>query len=344
MLCLGIESSCDDTGLALVADGRVAGAALASQTDAHAIFGGVVPELASREHYRLIGPLFDILLERAGARPEDIDLVAVTRGPGLLGSLLVGVAFAKSLALGLGRPLLGINHLHAHLLSAGLDCGLEFPALGLIISGGHTELCLLEAPDKIRRLGRTLDDAAGEVLDKAGNFCGLSYPAGRQIDDLACRGQPGRLKLPVPYLKNENLDFSFSGLKTAAINCARELALGPESPELPDFCLALNTAVADALCAKTGRALAMHPEIRTLYVAGGVAANSLIRSRLEGLMAERGGRAIAPPPQLCMDNGAMVAYAGWLLGSLGYTHRLDVEAVPRGRPMPEDMVSSRAQG
>lgn len=338
MLCLGIESSCDDTGLALVEDGCVAGAVLASQTDAHAIFGGVVPELASREHFRLIGPLFDILLRRSGAKPQDIDLIAATRGPGLLGSLLVGMAFAKALALGLDRPLLGINHLHAHLLSAGIDNKLIFPSVGLIISGGHTELYLMEAADKFTRLGRTLDDAAGEVFDKAGNFCGLAYPAGRRIDELARQGQPGRLKLPLPYLKNENLDFSFSGLKTAAINCARAQGIDAVHPDLPDFCLALNTAVAETLCAKTGRALDLYPRIKTLYVAGGVAANSQIRTALAELMAKRGGQAIAPALPLCMDNGAMIAYAGWLLGEQGFRHGLEVESIPRGRPMPEDMI------
>lgn len=338
MLCLGIESSCDDTGLALVEEGRLIDSVLASQTDAHAIFGGVVPELASREHCRYIGPLFDLLLRRAQIRSGQIDLIAVTRGPGLLGSLLVGCAFAKALALGLKKPLLGLNHLHAHLLSAGMSSELTLPALGLVVSGGHTELYRIDAPDRIKRLGRTLDDAAGEVFDKAGNFCGLPYPAGRRIDELGRSGEMGPISLPLPYLKNDNLDFSFSGIKTAAINYAAEHGINQESDRLADFCAALNGAIAETLAIKAERALALNPDLETLCLAGGVAANSAVRQKLSGLMRKRGGRMIVPEPELCADNGAMVAYAGWLLGAQGYRHGLDLEAIPRGRRIPEDMA------
>lgn len=335
MICLGIETSCDDTGLALVEDGRVIAAVLASQADVHALFGGVVPELASREHLRFIGPLFDALMERASMGPERIDLIAVTRGPGLGGSLLVGSAFAKTLALSLRKPLLGVNHLHAHLLACGLVEELVFPGLGLVVSGGHTELYRLDAPDRILRLGRTLDDAAGEVFDKVGNFCGLSYPAGKQIDELANRGNPHAFELPLPYLKNENLDFSFSGLKTAAINLASGLDFGDGG--LESFCASLNRAIAETLAIKARRALELADGISAFYLAGGVAANSMIRARLQKLMAGRGGRLIAAPPRLCMDNGVMTAYTGWLLGSNGWRHELDLEIVQRGRRMPDDM-------
>lgn len=339
MLCLGIESSCDDTGLALVEDGRLIASVLASQADRHALFGGVVPELASREHLRYIGPLFDSLLEKAHIGASAIDLVAVARGPGLLGSLLVGAAFAKGLALGLEKPILGINHLHAHLLAAGIGRELRFPALGLVISGGHTEIYRMEAADSISRLGRTLDDAAGEVFDKIGNLCGLSYPAGRAIDELACRGDRAEFALPHPYLRNDNLDFSFSGLKTAAARYAESCGLDPDHPKLADLCAALNLAIADTLCVKITRALDANPDIDTLYVAGGVAANSLIRKKLDGVMRERQGEMIAAAPEFCMDNGAMIAYSGWLLGKSGYRHELDFEAIPRGRTIPLDMAT-----
>lgn len=216
MLCLGIESSCDETALALVEDGRLLGSVLASQSNVHALFGGVVPELASREHYRYVGPLFDELMQRCGTKPADLDLVAAARGPGLLGSLLVGVAFAKTLALGLGAPFLGVNHLHAHLLAVGLEHELVFPALGLLVSGGHTHLYRLESPWRCLLLGRTLDDAAGEAFDKVGKLLGLAYPGGQLLDALARTGAASPKLFPRPYLDNDNLDFSFSGLKTAA--------------------------------------------------------------------------------------------------------------------------------
>ena len=216
MLCLGIESSCDETALALVENGRLLASVLASQADVHALFGGVVPELASREHYRYIGPLFDELMRRCRCRSADIDLVSVARGPGLLGSLLVGVAFAKGLALGLGVPFLGLNHLHAHLLAVGLERELSFPCLGLLVSGGHTHIYRLEAPWRCLPLGRTLDDAAGEAFDKVGKLLGLAYPGGGLMDALATAGKADAGLFPRPYLDNDNLDFSFSGLKTAA--------------------------------------------------------------------------------------------------------------------------------
>ncbi len=178
MLCIGIETSCDETGLALVRDGRLVHAVMSSQADIHALFGGVVPEIASREHYRLIGPLYDLLLREAGVGPTELDAVAVARGPGLLGSLLVGMAFAKGLALGFDIPLVGVNHLHAHLLAAGLERELVFPALGLLVSGGHTHIYRIESPVSFRLLGRTLDDAAGEAYDKVAKMLRLPYPGG----------------------------------------------------------------------------------------------------------------------------------------------------------------------
>lgn len=338
MLCLGIETSCDDTGLALVEDGKLVDSLLSSQAEVHAIFGGVVPELASREHSRRLGPIFDSLLARNRLTPSDIDLVAVARGPGLLGSLLAGVAFAKGLALTLGKPLLGVNHLHAHLLAAGLDTDLKFPALGLVISGGHTELYRMDGVASFLRLGRTLDDAAGEAFDKVGNVIGLSYPAGRGVDELAQLGERGKINFPLPYIHNDNLDFSFSGLKTTATKCAADLRIeARQAREKRDFCAALNEAVAQTLLIKAGRALDRHPDLDTMYIAGGVAANSAIRAAFEGLMARRKGRLLMPSLKFCMDNGAMIAFAGYLLAREGYFHGLDLEAIPRGRMIPDDM-------
>lgn len=347
MLCLGLESSCDETALALVEDGRLVAAVLASQADVHALFGGVVPELASREHYRYVGALYDALLRRSGRSGTDIDGIAVSRGPGLLGSLLVGVAFAKGLALGLGCPLLGINHLHAHLLAVGLEQPLPFPALGLLVSGGHTNLYRMEAPWRFQPLGRTLDDAAGEAFDKVGKVLGLGYPAGHCLDILARSGDAHAMMFPRPYLDNATLDFSFSGLKTAVAAYAaqhfqdawpRPWHLGvEEAPQvLRDCCASFNLAVVDTLCVKAERALDRHPDVRTFVVAGGVAANSMLREHLSRRLRQRGVTTLVPRPALCTDNAAMVAYAGWLLQSVGYVHDLHMEAIPRGRAIPDD--------
>lgn len=352
MLVLGIESSCDETALALVADGRPLASVLASQADIHALFGGVVPELASREHYRYMGPLFDELMRRAAIHPRSLDLVCAARGPGLLGSLLVGVAFAKALALGLDVPFLGIDHLHAHLLACGIDHELAYPCLGLLVSGGHTHIYRIDSPSRFHTLGRTLDDAAGEAFDKAAKLAGLPYPGGALLDRLARTGDASAVALPKPYLDNTNLDFSFSGLKTAAAlwlekNCPetwpKPLPGREAAPQaLRDFCASFNAAVADTLCAKVERALRQDPGIRTLIMAGGVAANSLLRQKMSALMEARGGRCLVPPPALCTDNAIMTAYAGWLLGREGWRHALDMETIPRGRKIPDDMCRSAA--
>lgn len=354
MLCLGIESSCDETALALIRDGILVDAVLASQVDVHALFGGVVPELASREHYRFMGTLFDTLMQRTGCRPADLDVVAVSRGPGLLGSLLVGVAFAKGLALATGARLLGINHLHAHLLAAGLEEELTFPALGLLVSGGHTHLYRMEGPARFITLGRTLDDAAGEAFDKAGKLMGLAYPAGRLMDELARAGDDSAVDFPRPYVRNDTLDFSFSGLKTAA--SAYLDSLPPEarwprpvtsaegaSRELCDCCASYTRAIVDTLMIKVERTLARQKDLKTLVLAGGVAANSHLRTRAVAVMRRHGGRALMPSPAYCTDNAVMVAHAGWLLAREGWRHDLSLEAVPRGRPIPDDMHRDAAE-
>lgn len=348
MLCLGIESSCDETALALVRDGKLVDSVLATQVDMHALFGGVVPELASREHYRFIGPLFDTLMERNACTAHELDCIAVARGPGLLGSLLVGVAFAKGLALATGCKILGVNHLHAHLLAAGLEQELFFPAIGLLVSGGHTHLYLIRDPANIILLGRTLDDAAGEAFDKVGKVLHLPYPAGKLLDSLARRGRPDAKLFPRPYTDNDTLDFSFSGLKTSVMHYLdkhpelltikpTEDTLDAAQQALCDVCASFNLAVVETLRIKTEKALYAYPQVRQLIVAGGVAANSLLRESLAHFMQQRGGSITLPSLSLCTDNAAMIAYAGHVLASQGYRHDLAFEAIPRGKALPDDM-------
>ena len=346
MICLGIETSCDETALALVDESGVLASVMSTQADLHALFGGVVPELASREHGRLIGPLYDLLLRKSGASPRDIDIIAFARGPGLLGSLLVGAAFAKSLAVGLSRPVIGVNHLHAHLLAAGIENELLFPALGLLVSGGHTHIYRISSPREFAQLGRTLDDAAGEAFDKIGKLIGLPYPAGRQIDDMARQGTPVSGMFRCPYMDNDNLDFSFSGLKTAAATVIAnnaEIGSGNGSEdsltrETLDFCASLQEVIAETLRRKLSRALERKcGEVRSILVAGGVAANSSVRSAMAALAEEGGLPLVMPSPVLCTDNGSMIAYTGWLLAREGWRHSLNVSCIPRGMALPEDM-------
>jgi N6-L-threonylcarbamoyladenine synthase len=360
VLVLGVETSCDETGVALVhaADGqvRLVAESLASQTDIHAVFGGVVPEIASREHQRMLPVLFRELLHKAGARPEDIGAVAVARGPGLLGSLLVGLSFAKGVCLATGAAIIGVDHLHAHLLAAGLEQELRFPALGLLVSGGHTHIYRIDAPTEFRLLGRTLDDAAGEAFDKVAKLLNLPYPGGRYLDELSQGVEPDARLFPLAYVHNDNLDFSFSGLKTAvaeylgkrphlayavmpdadALRREGALALCPHPEELALVAASFNYAVAETLRLKVERALDRESGLAALVVAGGVAANSHVRAAMAGTAAERGLVPLLPRPALCTDNASMIAHAGSLALAAGYRHDLDLESVPRGRAVPRD--------
>lgn len=355
-LCLGIETSCDETALALVEDGRLIAERIATQVDAHSLFGGVVPELASREHLRVLAPLMDALLADSGRSLGEIDVVAVARGPGLLSSLLVGMSFAKGLALGAGADLVGVNHLWAHLLAPALEREIVFPALGLLVSGGHTQIYRIQSPLAFEVLGRTLDDAAGEAFDKAAKVLNLPYPGGRLIDELSQFGVPDKTLFPRPYVNNTNLDFSFSGVKTAiATYVAGNLHLRAGSmdsgldgllaelkgrgvlEELAVVCASFNWCIAEALRIKVERALDQSGGgVRSLVVAGGVAANSMIRSVMTELAAHRGLEVVLPSPGMCTDNGAMIALAGWYLYSAGYKHGMDLEAIPRGQKIPWD--------
>ncbi len=349
MLCLGIETSCDETGVALVNASGLVAERLASQADIHSLFGGVVPELACREHLRVLPVLFADLLERSGASARDIDVVAVARGPGLLGSLLVGISFAKGLCLATQARLVGVNHLWAHLLAPGLEEEIAFPSLGLLVSGGHTHLSLMRSAVDFELLGRTLDDAAGEAFDKAAKKMNFPYPGGRFLDELGREADPDPSMFPRAYVDNDNLDFSFSGLKTAlAQHVDRQGGLVPSvmgqvaslAPErrahLARVCASFALAVADTLLIKTDRALDRVGGVRSLVVAGGVAANSTVRQAMTGLARRRGLHLVLPRPELCTDNAAMVAHAGMLTAQQGLFHGLDLEAVPRGRIVPPD--------
>lgn len=347
MLCLGIETSCDETAVALVRDGRFLGQRLASQADVHAVFGGVVPEIASREHLRLIHPLTEDLLADTGVDTADLDGIAVARGPGLQGSLLVGLGYAKGLSLAAGKLLIGVDHCLAHLLAAGLEAELEFPALGLLISGGHTQLYRLISPVDYEVLGKTLDDAAGEAFDKVAKLVNLPYPGGQYIDALAMSAEPDPEMFPRPYVDNQNLDFSFSGLKTAvanrvAVSPSLRLERMPDESgpgrdgELAVMLASFSLAVAETLRIKLERALDRAGEFRSIIVAGGVASNSMIRRTMAEAARASGLPLLLPSPWLCTDNAAMIAYAGWEFLRRGLVHDQRLEAVPRGRAVPRD--------
>jgi N6-L-threonylcarbamoyladenine synthase len=316
-LVLGFESSCDETGVALVQT-REAGAprllaeALHSQVDMHAAYGGVVPELASRDHIRRVLPLTRQVLQDAGHRLADVDLVAYTRGPGLAGALLVGAGVAVALAAALGRPALGVHHLEGHLLSPFLgDEAPQFPFIALLVSGGHTQLMHVGGVGDYTLLGETIDDAAGEAFDKSAKLLGLGYPGGPALARLAAFGDAKAYALPRPLLHSGDLDFSFAGLKTAVMTQARKL--GPNVCEQAKADLAASTqaAIVDVLVAKSLRAL-KDSGTQRLVVAGGVGANLLLREKLDAGAAKLGARVHYPPLALCTDNGAMIALAAAL--------------------------------
>jgi len=303
VLILGIETSCDETAAAVVEDGkRVRSSVVSSQIDVHARFGGVVPELASRAHVELINPVVATALEEANVRFADVDAVAATSGPGLIGALLVGVSAAKGIALACDIPYVAVNHLEAHLHAAWLDSPeLEPPLAVLLVSGGHTMLVAVDRPLSYRVLGATVDDAAGEAFDKVARVLGLGYPGGPAIDGLARQGDPAAIGFPRP-MAGEGLDFSFSGLKTAVVNHLRH---HPEA-DRADVAASFQEAVVDVLSSKL---LVAADELgaRTLVLGGGVAANSCLRDRVARLATETRREAFLPPPWLCTDNAAMVA-------------------------------------
>ena len=312
MLILGIETSCDETGIAVYAAdrGRLLAHAVHSQVAMHDAYGGVVPELASRDHIRRLIPLARQVLDQAGSRPADLGAVAYTEGPGLAGVLLVGASFAHALALVLGVPALGIHHLEGHLLSPLLSARPpEFPFVALLVSGGHTQLMRVDGVGRYVLLGETQDDAAGEAFDKTAKLLGLGYPGGPALSGLAASGAPGRYRLPRPMIASGDLEFSFSGLKTAVLTLVRSRA--PDAQARADIAREFEQAVIDELVAKC--ALAMQATALTrLVVAGGVGANRPLRAALDAAAARAGFDVFYPEPELCTDNGAMIAFAAAL--------------------------------
>ncbi len=314
MLVLGIESSCDETGVALVrAEGqgvpRLLAHALHSQADMHEAYGGVVPELASRDHIRRVVPLTQQVLEAVGVDRSAIDVVAYTRGPGLAGALLVGAGFAVALAAALGRPSLGVHHLEGHLLSPFLSADPPaFPFLALLVSGGHTQLMHVQGVGQYELLGETIDDAAGEAFDKSAKLLGLGYPGGPALSRLAAFGDATAFDLPRPLLHSGDLDFSFAGLKTAVLTAHRKLGPNVCEQSRADLAAATQAAIVDVLVAKSLKAL-KQTGLQRMVVAGGVGANAQLREKLGAACARRGVRLHYPELELCTDNGAMVALA-----------------------------------
>jgi len=311
LIILGIETSCDETGVAIYDSERgLLAHALHSQVALHADYGGVVPELASRDHVRRTLALSREVLARAGVKLAAIDAVAYTAGPGLAGALLVGAGFGASLAHALGKPALPIHHLEGHLLSPLLARPApDFPFVALLVSGGHTQLMRVGGVGDYELLGDTLDDAAGEAFDKSAQLLGLGYPGGPAVAALAAAGKPGRCSLPRPMMRSGNLDFSFSGLKTAVLTAVRGGLDGEQARA--DLAAELQEAITEVLAAKAMAALEQ-TDLSQLVVAGGVGANRRLRERLDAAAAARGCRVFYPPFELCTDNGAMIAFAGLL--------------------------------
>jgi N6-L-threonylcarbamoyladenine synthase len=345
MLVLGIETSCDETGVALYdSSAGLLGDVLHSQVELHADYGGVVPELASRDHIRKITPLTRRLLEQTDRILADLDGVAYTAGPGLVGALMVGAGFGQALAWSLGIPAIGVHHMEGHLLAPLIDPGTEasLPFVALLVSGGHTQLVKVRAVGDYELLGESLDDAAGEAFDKAAKMLGLGFPGGPEIARCAADGNPDRFRFPRPMTDRPGLDFSFSGLKTFTLNTIREHAGDADSPLLEtglraDIARAFEEAVVDTLVIKCRRAVEA-AGVDTLLMAGGVSANARLRARL----AERlDVNVVYPPLELCTDNGAMIAHVGCLRLAAGERTELGVRVRARwpltelGRPSRE---------
>jgi len=327
MVVLGVETSCDDTAAAVLLDGRTVLANLVSSQDAvHGPFGGVVPELASRQHVRHILPIVDGALHKAGVGLKDLDGVAVTRGPGLVGSLLVGLCVVKGISFRWGIPYVGVNHLEAHLLAIFLEREVSFPYIALLVSGGHTLLYLVRGFGEYLYLGGTRDDAAGEAYDKVAKMMGLGYPGGKIIDQLARQGNPKAISFPRARIKKGAYDFSFSGLKTAVWHYLKAHEHEWEA-EKADIAASFQEAVVDMLATPTLRA-ARELSVNRVVLAGGVAANSRLRERMRAEGGEQGLEIDFPAPALCTDNGAMVALSGhyWLARGRRDDFRLNADA------------------
>ncbi len=326
MVTLGIESSCDETAVALI-DGerRILADFVLSQVKVHSRFGGVVPELASREHLKSIVPLYRMAMEEAGLSLDDVDLIAVTEGPGLIGSLLVGLCFAKALSYFGGKPIVGVDHVRAHVFSVFFTSPVEFPFISLVVSGGHTVLFEVRDYDEVITLGHTRDDAAGEAFDKVAKLLGLGYPGGVEIDRLSRDGDSSFVQFPRPFMRGKNLEFSFSGLKTAVLNYVRSEGLEKVRRNIAHVCASFQEAVVDVLVGKLLLA-ASDRGIRRVSIAGGVAANSRLREKLMEACEREGLELHLPERKFCTDNALMVAYLGQRLYDKGVESGLDLNA------------------
>ncbi len=331
MYLLGIETSCDETSAAVLHDGVVKSNIISSQL-VHKKYGGVVPELASRAHQRMIIEIVEEALQRAGINKSQLNGIAATQGPGLVGALLVGLNFAKAMAYGLNIPFVAVNHMEGHLYSDFLmETKPSFPFISLIVSGGHSMLVHVKEPFVHRVLGQTRDDAAGEAFDKVAKMLGLGYPGGPVIDKLATTGNPKAIKFPRSFLNEGSYDFSFSGVKTAVLyylknNGLMGNPLPHDSPQLADICASFQEAIVDVLIGKT-LAAAAEMNVNDVTLAGGVSANSRLRSRMKEECEKRNLNLIYPKMEYCMDNGAMIAYVGWMKLQRGITSGFDLPAV-----------------
>ena len=323
MIVLGVESSCDETSVAIYDGKQILSNVVLSQIDTHALYGGVVPEVASRMHVENITIVFKEAFKEAGLKPEDIDLIAVTEGPGLIGSLLVGINAAKALALAYNKPIIGLNHLAGHIYANQIDGEMKFPLLALLVSGGNTELILMKDHFQFEILGETLDDAVGEAYDKVARVCGLPYPGGPHVDKHAQAGKPS-YELPRVMMHSNDYNFSFSGLKSAVINLVHNASQRKEEINIDDLCASFQESVIDTLAYKTKKCALDH-NVKQVIIAGGVSANRGLRNRIIKEFEDTQIEVCIPPFKYCTDNAAMIACAGYYhYQTFQQTRKLDI--------------------
>ncbi|EIE50130.1 protein kinase [Salipiger aestuarii] len=349
-LILGLESSCDDTAAAVLRGRHILSSVVMGQAELHAAFGGIVPEIAARAHAEKLDLAVEQAIAEAGVHLSDLDAIAVTAGPGLIGGVLSGVMMAKGLAAGLNKPLIGVNHLAGHALTPRLTDGLAFPYLMLLVSGGHCQFLIVRGAQDFTRLGGTIDDAPGEAFDKTARLLGLPQPGGPSVQDAALDGDEARFRFPRPLLDRSGCDLSFSGLKTALLRMRDQIVTdqgGLYARDRADLCAGFQAAVRDVLAEKTRRALALYladsPAAPAIAIAGGVAANTAIRGALQAISDEAGVVFTAPPLKLCTDNAAMIAYAGAELFAAGERSDMTLAARPRW-PLDRDAAPLLGSG
>jgi len=332
---LGIETSCDETAVAIVTDDRrILSNQIFSQIEEHAKYGGVVPEVASRSHMQNLDSLIDLALDESGVSLNELDAIAVTAGPGLIGGVIVGVMYAKAIAASLGKPIIAVNHLEGHALTARLTENIGFPFLLLLVSGGHTQFLAVKNVGEYLHLGTTIDDAVGEAFDKTAKMLGLAYPGGPLIEEKAKLGDSTRFKFPIPMANVDNCDLSFSGLKTSVLRAVELLEDKRDEQNIRDIAASFQKSVTEVLAIKTEKAMRKFVQIhdqlpKNFVISGGVASNAAIRSKLMEVCVNNGFNFYAPPMKLCTDNGAMIAWAGIERYRLGFVDKLDFQ--PKSR-------------